>query len=167
MLMELMSWLELVFLVHWVLLLMSFLELACSASKPLLYFDFSGGLLGETFVVKQLLPLLKHVVRSCIDVSSMKKPELVQSWSALALIDCLMTLDGLVAYLPREVVVKELVDVRDFYSHFCSSFVLLEHLRVNNVPLFSLCRIEVAFMLWFLCIRIWNLQCFRCFKFLY
>uniref|UniRef100_A0A5B6YUH3 Putative inactive serine/threonine-protein kinase lvsG n=1 Tax=Davidia involucrata TaxID=16924 RepID=A0A5B6YUH3_DAVIN len=34
----------------------------------------------------------------------------MQSWSALALIDCLMTLDGLVAVLPREVVVKELIE---------------------------------------------------------
>ncbi len=132
MLMELMSWLELVFLVHWVVLLMSFLELKCSAFKPLLYFDFSGGLLGETFIVKQLLPLLKHVVRTCIDASFVKKPEPVQSWSALVLIDCLMALDGLVAYLPREVVVKELINVWDFCSHFSSTFVLLKHLRVNN-----------------------------------
>ncbi|XP_030949259.1 protein GFS12-like [Quercus lobata] len=101
-----------------------------------------GGLLGETFVVKQLLPLLKHVVRSCIDVSSMKKPEPVQSWSALALIDCLMTLDGLVAYLPREVVVKELVDDRS-----CLHVMVLMHknlefavLQVAATTLMAVCQ---------------------------
>ena len=124
--MELMPWLELVFLVHWVVVLMSFLELVCSAFKPHLYFEFSGGLLGEVFIVKQLLPLLKHVVHTCIEVSYVKKPEPVQSWSALALIDCLMTLPGLVAYLPREVVVKELIGVRDFTL----IFVLLDYLDI-------------------------------------
>uniref|UniRef100_A0A5B6YV66 Putative inactive serine/threonine-protein kinase lvsG n=1 Tax=Davidia involucrata TaxID=16924 RepID=A0A5B6YV66_DAVIN len=69
-----------------------------------------GGLFGENFVVRQILPLLRNVVRSCIDVSYVNKPEPMQSWSALALIDCLMTLDGLVAVLPREVVVKELIE---------------------------------------------------------
>ncbi|KAF2312691.1 hypothetical protein GH714_039650 [Hevea brasiliensis] len=68
-----------------------------------------GGLLGETFIVKQMLPLLKQVVRF-VGVSHMNKPEPVQSWSALALIDCLNTLDGLVALLPRELVVKELIE---------------------------------------------------------
>lgn len=117
-----MPWLELVFLVHWVLVLMSFLELACSVFKPLLYFEFSGGLLGEVFIGKQLLPLLKHVVHTCIEVSYVKKPEPVQSWSALALVDGLMTLLGLVAYLPREVVVKELIEV----WYFTIIFVLLD-----------------------------------------
>ncbi|GLT60243.1 hypothetical protein SLA2020_330160 [Shorea laevis] len=69
-----------------------------------------GGLLGECFVVRQILPLLKNVAGSCFNTSYMNKPEPVQSWSALVLIDCLMTLDGLVAFLPREVVVKELIE---------------------------------------------------------
>ncbi|KAK2969647.1 hypothetical protein RJ640_025824, partial [Escallonia rubra] len=68
-----------------------------------------GGLFGESFVVKQLLPLLRNVVRSCVD-ASVNKPEPVQSWSALALTDCLMTLNGLTAVLPKEVVVKELIE---------------------------------------------------------
>lgn len=71
----------------------------------------SGGLLGETFIIRQMLPLLKQVVQSCVSVSYANKREPVQSWSALALIDCLMTLDGLVAVLPREVVVKEVIEV--------------------------------------------------------
>lgn len=91
--------------------LMSFVEISCSSSKVLWFFDFAGGLLGETFIVRQMLPLLKHVACSSIDVSNTNKPEPVQSWSALSLIDCLMTLDGLVAFLPREVVVKELIEV--------------------------------------------------------
>lgn len=60
-----------------------------------------------------MLPLLKHVFHSCIDISRINKPEPVHSWSAFALIDCLMTIDGLVAFLPREVVAKELIEVWD------------------------------------------------------
>ncbi|KAF9674335.1 hypothetical protein SADUNF_Sadunf10G0116600 [Salix dunnii] len=71
-----------------------------------------GGLFGETFIIRQLLPLLKQVARSCVNVSNTTKPEPIQSWSALALIDCLTTLDGLVALLPREVVVKEVFEDR-------------------------------------------------------
>lgn len=91
--------------------LVSFVEISCSSSKVLRFFDFAGGLLGETFIVRQMLPLLKHVVRSSIDVSYTNKSEPVQSWSALSLVDCLMTLDGLVVFLRREVVVKELIEV--------------------------------------------------------
>lgn len=68
------------------------------------------------FIVKQMVPLLKNVVRSFIDVSSMNKPDPVQSWSALALIDCMMTLDGLVAFLSEEVIVKELLEVWFLFS---------------------------------------------------
>ncbi|XP_065863926.1 protein GFS12 [Euphorbia lathyris] len=71
-----------------------------------------GGLLGESFIIRQMLPLLKQVVRSCVNISKLNKPEPVQSWNALALIDCLSTFDGLVAFLPREVVVKELIEGR-------------------------------------------------------
>ncbi|XP_038721856.1 protein GFS12 isoform X2 [Tripterygium wilfordii] len=69
-----------------------------------------GGLLGESFIVRHMLPLLKQVVRSCVNVSHMGKPEPMQTWNAVALIDCLVTLDGLVAFLPRDVVVKELIE---------------------------------------------------------
>ncbi|KAM7463204.1 hypothetical protein LguiA_031325 [Lonicera macranthoides] len=69
-----------------------------------------GGLFGENFVVKQILPLLRNVFHSCVDASYVNKPEPMQNWSALALMDCLKTLDGLVAVLSREVVVKELIE---------------------------------------------------------
>ncbi|WCJ23220.1 protein serine/threonine kinase protein tyrosine kinase ATP binding protein kinase [Euphorbia peplus] len=69
-----------------------------------------GGLLAESFIVRQMLPLLKQVVRSCVNISNQNKPEPVQSWNSLALIDCLSTLDGIVAFLPKEVVVKELLE---------------------------------------------------------
>ena len=62
-------------------------------------------------LIQFLLPLLKQVARSCVNVSNTTKPEPIQSWSALALIDCLTTLNGLVALLPREVVAKELFEV--------------------------------------------------------
>nr|KYP74978.1 putative inactive serine/threonine-protein kinase lvsG [Cajanus cajan] len=69
-----------------------------------------GGIFGESFIIKQMVPLLKNVVRSFIDVSCMNKPDPVQSWSALALIDCMMTLDGLIAFLTEDVIVKELLE---------------------------------------------------------
>lgn len=61
-----------------------------------------------------MLPLLKNVVRCCIRFSSVSKPEPMQSWSSLALIDCFTTLDGLVASLPGEMVLNELIEVRFF-----------------------------------------------------
>ncbi|CBI25946.3 unnamed protein product, partial [Vitis vinifera] len=73
-----------------------------------------GGLFGENFIARHILPLLKNVVRYCIDVSSMNKPEPMQSWSALALIDCLMAFEGLVTVLPKEAVVKELTEDQSF-----------------------------------------------------
>lgn len=75
------------------------------------YYPFPGIVLGENFIVSQILPLLKNVVRSCIGVSFVKNPDPVQCWNSLALVDCLRTLDGLVSYLPKEVVVTELIEV--------------------------------------------------------
>lgn len=69
-----------------------------------------GVVLGDNFIVTQILPLLKNVVRFCIDVSSMNKPEPMQSWNSLALADCLVALDGLIAFLQQEVLVKELLE---------------------------------------------------------
>lgn len=79
--------------------------------------------MGETFIVRQMLPLLKHVAHSCIGVSSMNKPEPLRSWSSLALIDCLMTLDGLVAFLPREAVVKDLFEVCTWFWNFLLNWI--------------------------------------------
>ncbi|KAL2922287.1 Protein GFS12 [Bienertia sinuspersici] len=69
-----------------------------------------GAVMGENFIVSQILPLLKNVVQSCIDSSSIHKPEPLQSWNSLALVDCLYVLDGLIAFLQTEVVVKELLE---------------------------------------------------------
>ncbi|CAL4963842.1 unnamed protein product [Urochloa decumbens] len=68
-----------------------------------------GGLLGETFVVKQILPLLRNVILSCIDSSKMNKPEPQHSWNSFALIDGLSALEGLVSVLPIKAVLKELL----------------------------------------------------------
>lgn len=113
--------------------------------------------MGESFIVKQMLPLLKNVARSCIDISSRNKPEPVQSWNSLALIDCLMTLDGLIAFLPKEVVVKELIEVCTVAFVFRSSRITnLEQLLYNYMCIFYYyaCRIKAAYMLWFLCKQI-------------
>ncbi|XP_072997201.1 protein GFS12 isoform X1 [Typha latifolia] len=68
-----------------------------------------GTLLGESFIVKQLLPLVRNVVLSSINISQMNKPEPQQSWNVLTLIDSLSTLDCLVSVLPVEVILKELI----------------------------------------------------------
>ncbi|XP_047323104.1 protein GFS12 [Impatiens glandulifera] len=69
-----------------------------------------GGLLGETFIVTQILPLLRNVIHSCIDVSCLNKPEPLQSWSSSAFVDCVMTLDGLLTFLSKEVIVQEFIE---------------------------------------------------------
>ncbi|XP_031256379.1 protein GFS12 [Pistacia vera] len=101
-----------------------------------------GGLLGEIFIVRQMLPLLKHVARSFINVSYTNKSEPIQSWGTLSLIDCLMTLDGLVAFLPREVVVKELIE-----DQSCLYVTVLLHtsleitvLQVAATSLMTICQ---------------------------
>ncbi|KAG2300192.1 hypothetical protein Bca52824_036664 [Brassica carinata] len=71
-----------------------------------------GRLLGVTFIIKQMMPLLEHVVCFCIDLSSMKKPEPVHSWCSLALADCLNALEGLVALIPDELLIHELTKAR-------------------------------------------------------
>lgn len=72
-----------------------------------------GALLGDSFIVRHMLPLLKQVIHSCLNISCMSKPEPVQSWSGLALVDCLVTLHGLVGFLPKDLVVKELIQDRN------------------------------------------------------
>lgn len=61
--------------------------------------------------MKQILPLLKCVIASCINTSDKQVTEPVQSWSLLALLDSLTCLDGLLGYIPRELIVKELIEV--------------------------------------------------------
>ncbi|KAJ6790923.1 protein GFS12 isoform X2 [Iris pallida] len=73
-----------------------------------------GALLGEKFVVRQILPLLRNAILSCIDASHMNKPEPLHSWISLALIDSFSTLAGLVSVLPVDVVLKELIQ-----DHIC------------------------------------------------
>lgn len=69
-----------------------------------------GCLFGENFIVKQILPLIRNLVHSCLSYSSASMPELIHSWSTSALTNCLMILDGLVPNLSREMVVKELIE---------------------------------------------------------
>uniref|UniRef100_A0A453S6L9 Inactive serine/threonine-protein kinase lvsG n=1 Tax=Aegilops tauschii subsp. strangulata TaxID=200361 RepID=A0A453S6L9_AEGTS len=69
----------------------------------------AGGLLGESFIVKQILPLLRNVIHFCIDSSKVTKPEPQQSWNSFALIDGLSALEGLVSVLPVKAVLRELL----------------------------------------------------------
>lgn len=61
--------------------------------------------------MKQILPLLHNVIHSCISISDVNKPEPMQNWGSLALIDCLTALDGLVPVMTTETIVKELIEV--------------------------------------------------------
>ncbi|XP_027364053.1 protein GFS12 [Abrus precatorius] len=101
-----------------------------------------GGIFGESFIVKQMVPLLKNVVRSFIDVSYMNKPDPVQSWSALALVDCMMTLDGLVAFLTEETIVKELLeDLSCIYvGVLMQKHMEIAVLQVAATTLFGICQ---------------------------
>ncbi|KAL1296338.1 hypothetical protein HN51_057034 [Arachis hypogaea] len=101
-----------------------------------------GGLFGESFIVKQMLPLLKNVVRSFIDMSSMNKPDPVQSWSALALIDCMMTLDGLLPFLTEEIIVKELLEDQNcvLIRVLMQKHMDIAVLQVAATTLFAICQ---------------------------
>ncbi|KAG9153049.1 hypothetical protein Leryth_012307 [Lithospermum erythrorhizon] len=65
---------------------------------------------GENFIVKHILPLIQLVVQSCVASSFSSKTEASQSWSTIALMDCLKALHGFVAFLPRETIVEELIE---------------------------------------------------------
>ncbi|XXG84663.1 hypothetical protein AAC387_Pa10g2131 [Persea americana] len=101
-----------------------------------------GGLLGENFIIRQLLPLLRNVIRSCIDSSFADKPEPLQSWNALALIDSLVTLDGLATVLPIEVVLKELIQdqVGIHVKILMQTQLDLRVLQVAATTLISICQ---------------------------
>ncbi|KAL6850326.1 hypothetical protein ACP4OV_020953 [Aristida adscensionis] len=68
-----------------------------------------GGLLGESFIVRQILPLLRNIITSLIDSSKTTKPEPQHSWNSSALIDCLSALEGIVSVLPVKAIVRELL----------------------------------------------------------
>ncbi|KAF7806911.1 protein GFS12 [Senna tora] len=101
-----------------------------------------GGVFGESFIVKQMLPILKNVVRYFIDVSHMNKPDPVQSWSALALIDCMMTLDGLLSFLTEEAIVKELLEDQSclHIGVLMQKHMEIAVLQVAATTLFAICE---------------------------
>ncbi|KAG0487736.1 hypothetical protein HPP92_009831 [Vanilla planifolia] len=68
-----------------------------------------GELLGENFIVRQLIPLARNIVIACTDASFMTKPEPIRSWVGLAIIDSFHFLDGLGSLLPPEVFLRELI----------------------------------------------------------
>ncbi|KAL5671813.1 hypothetical protein ACJX0J_016119, partial [Zea mays] len=101
-----------------------------------------GGLLGENFVVKQILPLLLNVIFSCIDSSKMSKPEPQHSWNSFALIDSLSALEGLVLVLPVKTVIKELLqDQACLYVKVLMQIPLdLRVIQVAATALIDLCQ---------------------------
>ncbi|CAM8993099.1 unnamed protein product [Rhodiola kirilowii] len=100
-----------------------------------------GGFFGENFIVKQILPLLKCVVTSCFNASYKQITEPVQSWSSLALLDSLMCLDGLMGFLPRELIVKELIEDGDclHITVLMQSVSDIAALQVAGSTLINLC----------------------------
>lgn len=71
----------------------------------------AGGLFGEIFIVKQIIPLLRSIADSCVCTSFAQKAEPMQSWVSAALMDCLTALDGLIPLLTNETMIKELIEV--------------------------------------------------------
>ncbi|KAI4369490.1 hypothetical protein MLD38_017925 [Melastoma candidum] len=101
-----------------------------------------GGLLGDSFIVGQMIPLLKQVAYSYISISGMNRPEPVQSWSGLALIDCLVTLHGLILLLPREVIVKEIFEGERclHVTILMQSTIEISVLQVAGTSLLAVCE---------------------------
>ncbi|KAL9233058.1 hypothetical protein vseg_008099 [Gypsophila vaccaria] len=101
-----------------------------------------GVVLGEHFIITQILPLLKNFIHSCIDTSFINKPEPVQSWNSLALVDCLRALDGLIAFLQKEVVVKRLLESQNclFVAILMRSGLELSALQAAATTLVTVCQ---------------------------
>uniref|UniRef100_A0A7N0UW20 BEACH domain-containing protein n=1 Tax=Kalanchoe fedtschenkoi TaxID=63787 RepID=A0A7N0UW20_KALFE len=100
-----------------------------------------GGSFGENFIVKQILPLVKSVMTACINTASKQTTEPVQSWSSLALLDSLMCLDGLMGFLPGELIVKELIEDGNFPhgTILMQSISDIVVLQVAGTSLINLC----------------------------
>jgi WD repeat-containing protein 81 len=85
-----------------------------------------GGLLGESFTVKQILPLLRNVILSCIESSKINKPEPQHSWNSFALMDGLSALEGLVSILPVKTILRELLQ-----DQVCLHIKVLTQVHLN------------------------------------
>ncbi|KAJ3692978.1 hypothetical protein LUZ60_012073 [Juncus effusus] len=67
-----------------------------------------GVLFGENFILKHLVPVLKAIIMYCTSPSQINRPEPVQIWNSLTLINCFSTLDGLTSVLSVKALLKEL-----------------------------------------------------------
>ncbi|KAB8081228.1 hypothetical protein EE612_002250 [Oryza sativa] len=85
-----------------------------------------GGLLGESFTVKQILPLLRNVILSCIESSKINKPEPQHSWNSFSLMDGLSALEGLVSVLPVKTILRELLQ-----DQVCLHIKVLTQVHLN------------------------------------
>ncbi|RRT85215.1 hypothetical protein BHE74_00007375 [Ensete ventricosum] len=101
-----------------------------------------GSLLGEAFISGQLLPLLRNIILSCINVSQINKPEPMRSWNVLTLIDSFSTLDGLITVMPKDVILKELIQdkVCLHVRVLMQTQLDLSVVQVATATLISLCK---------------------------
>ncbi|PKA52692.1 hypothetical protein AXF42_Ash001673 [Apostasia shenzhenica] len=101
-----------------------------------------GGVLGENFIVRQLLPLLRNIVFSCIEASHMNKPEPVRSWIALALIDSFAFLEGLVSLLSPELILRELTQDQNclYIKVLLQDHLDLPVIQASATALISVCQ---------------------------
>ncbi|KAJ4796992.1 beige/BEACH domain protein [Rhynchospora pubera] len=99
-----------------------------------------GGIFGENFIVKYLLPLLRGAIVYCTDPSQLNKPEPQQSWNSLALIDCLSTLDGFTSVLSVKSLLKELIQDQTLLHVNLLTNIQLD-LRVTQVSATALTRL--------------------------
>ncbi|THG19988.1 hypothetical protein TEA_001816 [Camellia sinensis var. sinensis] len=92
---------------HWIGLCSDGIDVLVRIDILNLWSHLTGGLLGVNFVVRQILPLQRNVVNSCVDASYMTKPEPMQIWSSLALNDigwspCSLTDGAKMLEIPNE-----------------------------------------------------------------
>ncbi|XP_078435452.1 protein serine/threonine kinase isoform X2 [Wolffia australiana] len=101
-----------------------------------------GGLHGEDFIARHLLPILKNVVISCLDSSSVHKSEAVQSWKSFVLTDCFITLDGLAKFLDEDILLKEFISDEAclHIKVLCQANLDLSVFQVVATALVSVCQ---------------------------
>ncbi|XP_042422238.1 protein GFS12-like isoform X1 [Zingiber officinale] len=101
-----------------------------------------GSLLGEAFITRQLLPLLRNTISTCIDVVQSNRPEPMHGWALLAIIDSFFTLDGLLMAMHAELILKELVQdqVCPHVKVLMQTQLDLSVIQVVATTLISLCK---------------------------
>lgn len=77
---------------------------------------FVGERLGERVVVKHIVPAVRSIILSGLEVSCQGMVGPAQSWRLLAIVDALAVLDRLILFLPPSTVLSELLQVCSLFT---------------------------------------------------